>query len=160
VGLKTPEEELQQFLDAQPPWLRKILRLEPLSAEEKVAWVQSDWWWTLEGDTQIRNDYERLLRQIPGQWREYRKKVARNAQEMVRLSPGKPGRPRKDAEAAELQQQHQTKSYEQIAMGRLKATVGDKATKEQQKLAILKEKERVRKLIRSRSPRPVPPDKN
>ena len=78
MGFATPEEELQQFLDAQPPWLRKMLLLEPLSAEEKVAWVQSDWWWTLEGDTQIRNDYERLLRQVPGRWREYRKNAPPN----------------------------------------------------------------------------------
>ena len=34
VGFAIPEEELQQFLDAQPSWLRKILLLEFLSAED------------------------------------------------------------------------------------------------------------------------------
>jgi hypothetical protein len=131
-----------------------------MSAEDSVAWVQSDWWWTLEGETEIRNEYEGLLRQIPGRWREYRKKLARSAQELLRLSPGKPGRPRKDVEAAELQQQHQTKSYGQIATARLKRAIGDKTTKEQQKLAILKEGEQVRKLISSRISRKAPPDKN
>jgi hypothetical protein len=162
VGLDSPEEQLEKFLAAQPSWERKILQFEPLSTEEIEAWVRCDWWWTLQSDNQIRGDYERLLRQAPSRWSEYRRRAARNALKTMGLPSGRPGRPRKDAEAEELQELHRTMSYGEIAITRLKTghSNSDAGIGEQQRLALLKERERIRKLVGSRKPRQRPPEKN
>ena len=68
---------------------------------------------------------------------------------------GKPGRPRMDAEAEQLAKQHERKSYRQIAKERLTAAglLPPSLSSEQKELAIIKESERIRKLLASRRPK-------
>jgi hypothetical protein len=99
VGTRNPEQELAQFLAAQPEWCRKWLAHDPtLSAEEQVAWLKSS---GLEGMT-MRRQYEKLLKKVPARWREYRERCQQLAQTMV--PAGNPGRPRKDALASEARE--------------------------------------------------------
>ena len=66
MGFATPEEELQQFPDAQPSWLREVLQLDfSLSPDEHLAWNQSAWWWQDGGEQMVRQEYESILRRIP-----------------------------------------------------------------------------------------------
>jgi hypothetical protein len=116
VGFATPEEELKQFLDAQPSWLRKFLQLDfSLSQEEHLAWNQSASWWQDGGEQKVREEYESILRRIPAQWREYRKRLRENA--LSGIPAGQPGRPRKDTVAEEAARlRGEGKSYAQIAI--------------------------------------------
>jgi hypothetical protein len=112
VLLNSPEEELDQFLAAQPSWLRKILERDySLTADEHLAWNKSDWW--QEGG-KVEEEYIRLLRRVPEKWREYcqREKIdALNGVPTVRA-----GRPRKDGIAHEAEQLRLSgKSYARIA---------------------------------------------
>jgi len=148
VGFETPEEKLQQFLDAQPSWLRKILQLDlSLSPDEQSAWVQSNWW--QEGG-KVEEEYIRLLRRVPNKWREHRGKVALNA--LSTLPSARAGRPRRDSLAEEAKHLHEAgKSYAEIA-----DMLRDKYATMTAKGEGSPTKESIRNLIRSREPRSTP----
>jgi hypothetical protein len=149
VVSKSPEKELAEFLSTKPPWLESTF-WPAGSREELAAWSGSEYW-NLEVWGRAKDQYESILRQIPARWREYCKEHKRSALKILGPSSGKRGRPRKDAEAKVLKKLHQTKSYEQIAIASLKGSSEFReATKEQQELLILKERERIRKLLGSR----------
>ena len=112
MAFKSPEEELEQFLAAQPSWLQKILQLDmSLTDEERLAWNASNWW---HDNGKVEDEFLRLLQRVPKRWREYceRKKL-----DAIRGLPTVPtGRPRKDSladEAAELRRSGE--SYAQTA---------------------------------------------
>ena len=112
MGFKSPEDELAEFLAAQPSWLRKILQLDhSLSREVLLDWKQSDW---LQEGGKIEQEYERLLKRVPVKWREYCDKRKRQALEGLPSAP--PGRPRKDSLAEEAKHLRLAgKSHAQIA---------------------------------------------
>jgi hypothetical protein len=95
---KSPEQEVEEFLASKPTWMEKALQgdfsLMPLGLE---------WTSNLDRVFELTPKYERILRQIPAKWKEYRKERKRNygslAQPMV--PKGKPGRPSKSALAEE-----------------------------------------------------------
>jgi hypothetical protein len=99
VDFKSPVDELEEFLAAQPSWLQKILQLDySLSREEFLAWHDSVWWWQ---DTQrkVEAEYLRLVRRCPDKWSVYcarRRKIA-----LAGLPTVSSGRPRKDPLAQE-----------------------------------------------------------
>jgi hypothetical protein len=70
----------------------------------------------------------------------------------VAMPGGKPGRPRMDGEAEQLAKQHESKSYRQIAIAQLTdaGLLPSSLSSEQKELAIIKESERIRKLLASR----------
>jgi len=107
----SPEQKLQAFLDSLPEWRRKWLRYDPpfdgiwisqqppyserlkAARQEMSAWAEN-----LDDDIPIREQYERLLQQIPQSWREYRTKLKRQA--LSDLTKAKAGRKR-ETELAE-----------------------------------------------------------
>jgi hypothetical protein len=147
VDFKTPEEELAEFLAAQPSWLRKILERDfNLSWDEGMAWNQAAEWWQ-DGGEKTQKEYENILRRIPDRWREYRKRLRQDA--LAHIPPEKPGRRRKDMLAEEAKQlQDAGKSYAQIAKA-LNSKRGAGTTTA----------EAIRKLLSSRRQRRSTPDK-
>jgi hypothetical protein len=109
---KSPQEELAQFLSAQPSWLRKILQLDySLTTDEHLAWTESDWW--QEGG-KIGEEYLRLLRRVPEKWRDHCERKKLDA--LKGLPTVSAGRPRKDNIAHEAEQLRQSgQSYAQTA---------------------------------------------
>jgi len=100
VAFKSPEEELEQFLAAQPSWLRKILRFDvSLTPNEQAAWIASNWWH--EG-SKVEDEYQRLLRRVPAKWRDYCERKKSDALKGLPTVPT--GRPRKDEIAHEAEQ--------------------------------------------------------
>ncbi|MGA8152746.1 MAG: hypothetical protein WB952_17480 [Terriglobales bacterium] len=148
MGFKTPEEELEQFLAAQPSWLRKLLQFDfSLTFDEHLAWTQSDWW--QEGG-KVEKEYLRLLQRIPNKWREHRGKVARNA--LSTLPSARSGRPRRDLLAEEAKHLHEAgKSYAEVA-----DILRDKYTTMTAKGKRHPTREGIRKLLDSRKPRRTP----
>jgi hypothetical protein len=100
MRLKSPEDELEEFLAGQPSWRRKLLLDDlSLSKEEASAATRSSW---IEV-TKVHEEYLELLRRCPSKLREYRQRRIDNALSGVPLLPS--GAPRKDGlakEAAEL----------------------------------------------------------
>jgi hypothetical protein len=93
VNFKDPEEELEEFLAAQPSWLRKILQRDlALSPDEVRAWLESNWW---QDGGDVEREYLRLLCRIPAKWREYRKRLKAGA--LIGLPSRPAGRPRRDS---------------------------------------------------------------
>jgi DNA-binding NarL/FixJ family response regulator len=122
VGFKTPEDELEEFLAAQPSWRQKILLDDDsLSKEEASAATRSSW---IEL-AQVQEQYLKLLQRCPEKWREYRERRKRIAQMYV--PPARPGRPRTPPmeEAEILAMEEQGLNPEQIAkrLGLTKETV-------------------------------------
>jgi hypothetical protein len=148
VDFATAEEELQQFLDAQPSWLRKILQLDlSLSPDEQSSWVQSNWW--QEGG-KVEEEYIRLLRRVPNKWRDHRGKVTRNP--LSTLPSARSGRPRRDSLAEEAKGLHEAgKSYHEIA-----DMLRDKYATMTAKGERHPTSESIRKLIHSRKPHRTP----
>lgn len=94
--LKSPEEELREFLESQPTWRRKLLERDfGFTDEEGLAWGNSD---STENDL-VEARYLVLLRKVPTKWREYREKKKQSAMRSVPAAI--PGRPRKDELASE-----------------------------------------------------------
>jgi len=112
MGSKTPEEELDEFLAAQPTWLQKLLQYDlRLTAGENYAALQAD---LQEELWNSRAEYERLCQRVPARWREYCKKRKRTLGVFAPTS--KPGRPRKDALAEEATLLYQAgRNHQQIA---------------------------------------------
>jgi hypothetical protein len=101
MALKTPEQDLEEFLVAQPPWMRKLSEPGTLSPEE---WSYF-WFWRLASSQKAQDVFERLLQRCPAKWREYRKRCKQVALRSV--PKGRRGRPRKDLlanEAVELRE--------------------------------------------------------
>jgi hypothetical protein len=148
VAFNSPEEELEQFLAAQPSWLRKILLLDSsLTTDEQATWIASDWW--QEGG-KVEEEYLRLLQRVPNRWREHRRKVAGNA--LSTLPSAQSGRPRKDLLAEEAKHLHEAgKSYAEVA-----DILRDKYTTMTAKGERHPTREGIRKLLDSRKPRRTP----
>lgn len=143
MGSKTPEEELDEFLAAQPSWLQKLLQYDlQLTADEDSAGLKAN----LHEDLwNSREEYERLCQRVPARWRDYCKKRRRTLGPV--FSPSAvPGRPRKDALAEEATHLYQAgKNYQQIAT-LLDKKYGLEPTSP----------DAIRKLIASRNPRSKP----
>lgn len=92
LTLKNSEQELSDFLGAQPSWLQKALDLDydSMSPDEKEAFVGRD----VRVCNELQQEYESILQRIPKRWSDYREKHARSlAQVMRSLMPkGTPGR--------------------------------------------------------------------
>jgi hypothetical protein len=144
-GFEKELKELEEFLAPLPDWLQLVVQ-EDLSSfpPDKVSlWMDYDWS-ELE---RLKQEYERIIAQIPQQWKAYRKRVRQNS-ELLRPMPKKnPGRPRMDGEAQRYTALHSKgKSYRSIAAEELQAEPDGEA----KPLLIEKESERIRQLIRSR----------
>ena len=101
---ESPERELEQFLAAQPSWLRKLLQADnALSPEEQACLVQQDW---PEIYGQALDKYVLLLGRCPAKLREYRELQKRHAAESaVAFLPAlKPGARRLDSFALEAKE--------------------------------------------------------
>ena len=102
----SPEIELEQFLAALHPALRKILEkgAGTLTRDEDVEAVKA---LNLDGPD-FRMEYARLLQPFPSKLREYRKRYELEQAAVVRewfpLPPIPEGRPRKDDRADEAAQ--------------------------------------------------------
>lgn len=152
----SPEIELEQFLAALHPALRKILEkgAGTLTRDEDVEAVKA---LNLDGPD-FRMEYARLLQPFPSKLREYRKRYELEQAAVVRewfpLPPIPEGRPRKDDRADEAAQLKESGlSYARVAIRLNQEHPEEKFTKES-----------VRKLIKNRSPKSAhskesPPDK-
>jgi hypothetical protein len=72
----------------------------------------------LDKVSELTPEYERILRQIPAKWKEYRKELKKNYQSLARMMvpTGKPGRPSKTALAKEAANLHRAgMNHPQIA---------------------------------------------
>jgi hypothetical protein len=119
VSCESPEEELKEFLAAQPHKLQKLLQLDdPLSQDE----LRDYWWLILLSDWKFWQKYEGIVRRIPLKWRAYRER-RKNVALMTFVPRGKAGRPQTPVkELAEiLKLKKQGLNEGQIA-GRLKLT--------------------------------------
>lgn len=97
MDLKSPEEEVDEFLASKPSWLRKILQFDhSFSSDEWLSWNGSDWW--PDAGASVQGEYERLLKRCP--------------------TPSvRRGRPRRDALADAAMQLHRAgKSPDEIAV--------------------------------------------
>ena len=145
MGFKSPEEDLEQFLAKQPPWMRKALQGDlPSTAAEASAFAEYGIFRFLD----LQQEYEALARRVPGEWREYRKQRRQSALQVTLavVPSAKPGRPRKDALAEEARQlQAEGKSYAQIAIEINRRHSAGTTTPEA-----------IRKLLGSRNPRSGP----
>ena len=96
MNLKSPEEEIDEFLSSKPSWLRKILQFDySLSSEEWFAWHESDWWPDADAGASVQAEYEQLLKRSPSKWREHCKRAQGNA--LKGVSTVRRGRSRRDA---------------------------------------------------------------
>jgi hypothetical protein len=152
----SPESELEQFLAALHPALRKILEkgAGTLTRDENVEAVKAI---NLDAPD-FRMEYVRLLQPFPPKLREYRKRYeleqAAVVRELFPLPPIPEGRPRKDDRADEAAQLKESGlSYARVAIRLHQEHPEEKFTKES-----------VRKLIKNRKPKSAhskasPPDK-
>jgi hypothetical protein len=114
VDLKSPEEEVDEFLASKPSWLRKILQFDhSFSSDEWLSWNGNDWW--PDAGASVQGEYERLLKRCPSRWREHCKRAQENA---LKGTPSvRRGRPRTDALADAAMQLHRAgKSPDEIAV--------------------------------------------
>jgi hypothetical protein len=142
VAFKSPGEELEQFLAAQPSWLRKILQLDwSFTTDEELALHESDWW---QNGGKVEEEYLRLLRRVPEKWRDYCERKKLDALKGLPKVPA--GRPRRDGLAHEAEQLRLSgKSYAQTAKAlNLKHGAGTTSA------------EAIRKLLSSRKRRTTP----
>jgi hypothetical protein len=104
VTFKSPEEELRALLAQYPPWVERILRINPSPKN-------------LHPYEGLLDKYESILQRIPEKWREYRKAKKLYAQRVLGPPRGRAGRPKKDALAEEARQlKAEGKSYAQVAL--------------------------------------------
>jgi hypothetical protein len=92
--MTTPQQELEEFLASKPAWMQRVLQedISLFSPDELSEWNSNQ-------DTvfELRPEYERILRQIPSDWKEYRKRQKQNCKPLLRMLVSKEvsGRPRK-----------------------------------------------------------------
>jgi hypothetical protein len=144
MAFKDPEEELADLLTQLPPWAENVLWHKE-SLDESKAWITShlELRWS-----ERKEEYEAILRRIPGRWTEYCKAQQVFWDRFVGwVSPSRSiGRPRLDTlaeEAAELKQQGM--SYAKIA-AYLNRKYGPGKTNQ----------EAIRKLVKSRESKANP----
>ena len=102
MAFKSAEEELRELLAQYPPWVERILWKNPSPTN-------------LRPYRGLLEKYESIVTRIPKKGREYRKAKKLYAQRVAGPPPGRAGRPRKDAEAEEVQQlKSEGNSYAQI----------------------------------------------
>jgi hypothetical protein len=142
------EEELAKFLADVPVYRRKAFEqgLSSLTQEEMNEYVME----LVENPNSgaFWREYERLIRQIPAKWSEYRQREIHDAARIkALLLPANPeGRPRKDALAIEAARLKETGlSYAQIAV-RLNQKHGKGTTTKENIRGLLKSR-RVRKTV-------------
>src|SRR5262245_48939675 len=94
---KPPEEELEKFLQSLPLWLRKGFEqgLWKLAPPEMNEWEKNQ-----DSASAALQEYEKIVRRVPGKWRQYR-----NMWGTIRvpLPANRGGRPRNDDLADEAQ---------------------------------------------------------
>jgi hypothetical protein len=97
---KSPEKELEEFLASKPAWMQRVLQedLSSFSSDELSEWNSNQ-----DAVFKLKPECERLLRQIPAKWNQYRNRQKRNCQPLLQMmiSKSRPGRPRKAAIAQE-----------------------------------------------------------
>jgi hypothetical protein len=116
VPLKSPLEEYEEFLATCPGWVRWRLGVEPFQPEYQEQWATSN----LDQVAAFDARFFELLARLPKKRKEWERRAGRV------LSRGrilvKKGRPRKDAEAAEIARlrdkplRDRTKTYGEIAV--------------------------------------------
>lgn len=137
---KSPEKELGEFLASKPAWMEKALQGDfssvPLGLESSN---------NLDKVNELTPEYERILQQIPAEWKKYRKKLKQNYQRLAQtmVPKAKPGRPR-DSKAEGYAALHPSESYRQMAKKELRGEPEGEA----KKLLIEKEGERIRASVR------------
>ena len=110
------------------------------SRDEHLEWISNQ-----NRVLELIPECERLLRQLPARWKEYRKRQKQNSQPLNQMlvSKGKPGRPR-DSKAEEYAALHPSESYRQMAEKELQGEPEGEA----KKLLLEKESERIRASVR------------
>lgn len=93
VGFKSPEDQLEEFLARQLPWVREILQEHPPS-NEAISALQRPGGFEILG--QAQDEYLEVLKRCPAKLREYRKRQAKIAAKaaLSRLPSMPPGAPR------------------------------------------------------------------
>ena len=149
MNVKNPEEEIDEFLNAKPSWLRKILQFDySFSSDEWLAWHESDWW--PDAGASVQAEYEQLLKRSPSRWREHCKRAQENA---LKGTPSvRRGRPERDALADAAAQLHRAgKSPDEIAV-----LLRDKFSIVTKKGPSEPTPDGIRKLLDSRKPPSIP----
>lgn len=141
MGLKSPEQELADFLAKHPHWLQQSLRWDfPATPVEASAFAE----YGQDRFLKLLEQYEALARRVPEEWHEYRKRRKQIA--LADIPSGNPGRPRKDMLAEEaLELKSCGKSHAQVAIELKRRHPAEKTNAGA-----------VRKLIASRKPRSGP----
>lgn len=147
----SPENELEEFLTSVPAWMRKTFEIgfPSLSQPEMNEWFKN-----VDELHRLKHEYERILQSIPAKWRDYRKRLKREAEQSARFEAqflvpkGKPGRPL-DSKSQEYFKQHTDElSYADIAKQELQQELQSVPDVEARALLIEKESERVRASVR------------
>jgi hypothetical protein len=146
VNLKSPEEEIDEFLASKPSWLRKLLQFDfSISSDEWLAWHKSDEWWRDAGAS-VNCKYENLVKRSSSRWSEHCRRSKENA--LKDVPSVRQGRPRKDALAdAAMLLRRAGKSPEEIAV-----LLRDKFTEMTEKGFREPTPDGIRKLLDSRKP--------
>jgi hypothetical protein len=150
LNLKSPEEEIDEFLATKPFWQQKLLRFDfSISSDEWLAWYNSAEWWRDAGASAQR-EYESLVKRSPSRWSEYCQRSKESALKGVPFV--RRGRPRKDALAdAAMLLRRAGKLPEEIA-----ALLRDKFTEMTEKGLREPTPDGIRKLLDARKPPAVP----
>jgi hypothetical protein len=93
------KNELDAFLASRPPWMQRFFQFGfgSLDQNEILEWTNG-----LNEVFSSKSEYERILRQIPVKWRDYCKRLKREARQSFQFEAqflvpkGKAGAPRKD----------------------------------------------------------------
>lgn len=73
---KNPELELEEFLVSVPAWMRRTFETGfPSLSQAEIA----QWFGNYDELSRLQREYERILQLIPVKWREYRKRLKREA---------------------------------------------------------------------------------
>jgi len=119
-----------------------------LTQDDVLAWIK---WEKSQDDVfklnRVTEDYERIVQQIPAQWKAYSKRQKKENQAFANkflVTKGRPGRPL-DSKAPEYFEQHSgDSSYADIAKEELQSEPEGEA----KALLIEKERERIRASVR------------
>lgn len=88
---QNPEKELEVFLASKPAWMQRYFQtgLGSLNQTEVIKWSNS-----VDEVFKLTSEYERILKQMPAKWKEYRKRQKLEAQRLLQylVPKGTPGR--------------------------------------------------------------------